>query len=187
MSQKIAFGSEPDAIFIDGVSQSEQDDARFIGLERAFFVRVFRVVADELRALHVIEQRAGNFVLCPVAGNEQTLAIELAGVGVDMRIVFEQRAERAVDDDVVRVAEVDELFVIVENGSRIIDFVGRVDVAIIRIHRDPRRASCEAGVHAGIPLHRRAGVVPCHVVEAGEHGFGAYALLVDDELFCTAQ
>lgn len=143
---------------------------------------MFGVVADELGAVHVVKERAGGFVLCPVAGDEEFFAIEFAGVGVDAGIIFEERDESAVDDDFVLVAELDEFLVVVEDGIGVGDFAGCVDFLVVWIDGDPWRAGREACVFARVPLHRRAGVVPCHVVEAGEHGFGAYALLVDDEL-----
>ena len=143
---------------------------------------MFFVVADELRAVCIVEERAGSFVFCPVAGDEEFFAIELAGVGVDVRIVFEQRDEFAVDDDFMLVAELDEFTIIVENGIGVIDFAGGIDFRVVRVDSNPGRTGREACVFARIPLHRRAGVVAGHIVKAGEHGFGAYAFLVDDEL-----
>ena len=143
---------------------------------------MFVVVADELRSVRIVEERAGGFVLCPVAGDEELFAIEFAGVGVDAGIVFEERDESAVDDDFVLVAEFDELPVIVEDRIGVVDFAGCVDFRVVRVDGNPRRAGRKACVLAGVPLHRRAGVVSCHVVKAGEHGFWAHALLVNDEL-----
>ena len=98
------------------------------------------VVADELGAGFVIEKRAGDGVLRPVAGDVECLPLVVAGVCIDGWIVREQRFERAVDDDCVCVAQGDELAIVVKDGVRVVDLGGRVDGRIVRIDRKPWRA-----------------------------------------------
>ena len=118
------------------------------------------VVADELRAVCIVEERAGSFVFCPVAGDEEFFAIELAGVGVDVRIVFEQRDEFAVDDDFMLVAELDEFTIIVENGIGVIDFAGGIDFRVVRVDSNPGRTG---------PPRRSRPTVPPDGILAGSH------------------
>ena len=59
--------------------------------------------------------------------------------------------------------------VVGEHRRRVVALGAGVPLAVVGVHRQPRRPHGEAGVLGVVPLHRRAGVVPAHPAHRGQH------------------
>ena len=140
------------------------------------------VVGDDFFALLTLEEVAGNFLVGEVAGDGEDLAVKVPPVGVDALAVLKERLEHAVGDDRQRVAQRDQLLIIMEDGIRVRHRGLRVDLLVVGVHRNPRLAGREARVLRIVPLYRRAGVVAAHLVKVGEHGRPVHDLFLDDVL-----
>lgn len=156
------------------------EHARFVRLQAVHLVLL--VVGDQRLAFKSLKQRAGDFLIGPVAGDAERLTIQVARKGIDAGVFFQQRLEAAIDNDREGMAQAYELLIVIEDGIRIAQGCFSVDRLVVRIDGNPRRTAGKAGVPARIPLHRRACIVASDCVEASEHCLGRDLLLLVDVL-----
>ena len=107
-----------------------------------------------------------------VGCQRQRLAARGAGEGDHVRVAAVQHLQVAVSQRRVLSAQRDQTAVEVEHGQRVGHLGLGVDVDVVGVHLQPRRAGGEARVGGGVPLHRRAGVVPAQVGGEFERRFG---------------
>ncbi len=100
----------------------------------------------------------------------------LAGECVHPLVIRRDEIPFAGRDGGVVVAHGDELLVERVDGVGIVEFLGGVNLHMVRVHVDPwfrrgvRRG--EAGIFGRVPLHRSACVVAADQRERGHHRFG---------------
>ena len=90
----------------------------------------------------------------------RVLPCQLPGVGVNPVVRRQQHGEVAVRHHRIAVPQRDDRAVVRQHRIRVIDLRRGIDLEVIRIDRNPRRAGAEPGGRAVVPLHRGARVVP---------------------------
>ena len=113
--------------------------------------------------------RRGGVRAGEVAQHEQLDVAEAAGERVDALVVGHAHREVAEGDGGLGVAQLDQAAVVVQHGVRVGAGGLGVDLGVVRVHGEPRRAGREAGVLRRVPLHRRARVVAAHRPQRAQH------------------
>ena len=83
--------------------------------------------------------------------------------------LLEKSLEFSVNDDRKRVAQTDQLLIIMENRIRIGEGGLGIDLFIVRVYVDPRGTVCKACIFGIVPLHRSTGIITADFFEITHH------------------
>ena len=111
-------------------------------------------------AFQLLGQFHLNGFVGEVAHNQERLTGALTQVDNHLRMVHHQELEITVNDSRVRLAQGNQLLIIMEYRIEICQGSFRIDDAMVLIHRQPGLTGCKAGIFRSTPLHRSTGIVP---------------------------
>ncbi len=115
-------------------------------------------------------RRLDRTALVPQVGDDdQGRLVETPRVGNHVRVFGQQRGLRAMDDDVLGVAQIDEPSVVAEDRRRIIPLGCGVGGPMVRGDGGPGHPGREPAVRTIVPGHRGARGVPCQRPHPCQH------------------
>ena len=112
-----------------------------------------------------------------VAYYQKFVSVQFSRVDIELGILRHLQFVVAIYDNVVGMAQFDQLLIVVEDRVFADHLLGSIDLRVVGIHGEPGFTGRKAGVRRVVPLHGRAGIIAALVRDLGEDLLGIPAHL----------